>query len=99
MSFSHSSNNIELVGASLRASCRTIAGEYYDNELNLDHHVGNHDGVLTFGSGGFSQTSQNIYLSGATLHAECRRVDGSYVSSQLNLDHHIGNIDGVLTAN
>ena len=97
MSFSQSSSQIQLQDVTLTAECKRISGEYNSSSLNLDDHVGNHDGVLTFGSKRFSDTSDYISLSGSVLQASCRDCMGGYVCSELNLDDYISNIDGVLT--
>jgi len=59
-------------------------------EIDLDEHVGNLEGELVWGSGGFSETSDRLRLDGTFLLASCA-VSGSakVVAARLNLDDHI----------
>jgi hypothetical protein len=96
MAFSQSSTNFYLEGTTLYATCAAIDGSPCSTYIDLQHLIGNHDGVLSWHSGGFQHTSNNVRLEGAWLCATCQTVSGDWVQSSINLDDHITNDDGQL---
>jgi hypothetical protein len=98
MSFSLSANNSQIKEGHLHAHVRRIDGSWNeDAKLNLDHHIGNNNGVLEWGGQNFSQSVQNVHLrDGHILEADARRVDGSWNRTSINLNEKIGNNNGEL---
>ena len=98
MSFSASSKDIHLEGATLFADCAKADGEEFSSSrLDLDNMIGNIDGNFQWGESSFSQSAQNIRLEGSTLYAELQTPSGNWQDASVNLDEHIGNMDGELT--
>ena len=100
MSFSHTSKGIELHGTTFKALCRDYHHYYKESSMDLNPHIGNHDGHLVWEEGGnFSSNSRNMYLAGAVLHAECLNKKWEWCNAQLNLDTRVSNRNGNLKLN
>ncbi len=97
MSFEQSSSNISLIDDSiLYALCRNYDQDLCESKLDLNNHVGNIDGNLTWGKGAFSHSSKDISLNGTILSAQCQNSDGFYVYSELDLSPLVANSNGNL---
>ena len=104
MSFSLTSRNIRLEGASiLVADCLTASGEYVESRLVLDDWLGVKDG---YGGDfdafpqepGFSQQVHELRLDHTKLSAALPNRYGSYTHSKIDMDKYIGNRDGRLVS-
>jgi len=97
--FSKSCENSIISDSTLTSSCRKVDGTSVDTTINLNNHIGNTDGVLSWiENGNFTLSCKSISLNnGNTLGSSCRKVDQSSNDTSINLDEHIANIDGVLT--
>ena len=96
MSFSQSSHSISINNGTLHATCKNIQGQDCNSSLNLNNHISNNEGHLTWGGNGFINSSQNVQVNGNTLHARCQTSQGNWLDSSLNLDAHVGNNNGNL---
>lgn len=98
MSFSLSSQNAQIKGGFLHVHARRIDGSWHeDAKINLDHHIGNNNGVLEWGAQNFSQSVRDVHLhDGHKLECEARRIDGTWNKTSINLNDKIGNNNGEL---
>ncbi|MEG3906131.1 CVNH domain-containing protein [Microcoleus sp. B4-C5] len=76
--YSLTCQNAQLQGATLSAACQKAEGSrYQQTSLNLDQHIQNADGKMSWGEAAFSKTCTSAALSSAnTLNAQCKKVDG-----------------------
>lgn len=100
--FSHSCSNIRLEPGSiwLHASCASAAGASVDTRIDLNNHLGNNNGGLTWWSGGAYATCAfgNVFAfrGDMGLDAQCRDVGGALHFTSVNLDQCIANRNGTL---
>ena len=98
MSFSQTSNDINVSDAILSAQCEKEGGSgFAPSTLNLDDYLGNINGSFRWGSQIFSHSAQNISNEGAILTAELQDESGNWRSASVDLDEHIANMNGQLT--
>jgi len=86
MSLSQSSPSLSLDGTTLSVG----------SKIDLNNHIGNIEGVLTWNQSNFGLSSNAMSLNGSTLSARCRRSNGTWNNSTINLDEHISNNNGTL---
>ena len=90
-------SNLNFRDGKFYADCQRDDGGFENSCLDLDQHIGNIDGVLTWGAKGFTQSCQNIFLDGWFLVAECLCADGeTYKSCRIDLRHKLCNKNGCL---
>ncbi len=105
--FSHSCNNINYDPNStiLEAECREAGenGEMIPTNIRLNDHIGNINGVLTFGFENYQATCRNCHLESMNndvnifLICECETTTPNhFIPTQLLLDQQISNIDSQL---
>ncbi|CAE6498844.1 unnamed protein product [Rhizoctonia solani] len=86
----------------LFAKCKDMSGNWVSSSMDLDRHIGNVNGNLTWDSGAYSVSSKDIHLdvSGfpgrVVLSAKLKKEDGSYKDSSINLNDRIMNKNGHL---
>ncbi|MBW4615361.1 MAG: CVNH domain-containing protein [Desmonostoc vinosum HA7617-LM4] len=97
--FSQTCENININGSILTADCEKANGRTYSaTSIDLNPHIANIDGTLSWDGEQFALTCDNIGLAATNrLRAECEKADGqTYIGSYLNLDEHIANSNGTL---
>ncbi|MCW5313693.1 cyanovirin [Nostoc sp. KVJ3] len=97
--FSQTCKNISVDGSTLTATCEKADGYTLSpTSIDLNPHIANLDGSLSWDGEEFAQTCDNVGLAGPNrLRAECERADGqTYQGTYIDLNEHITNIDGTL---
>jgi len=100
--FSHSCTSIHLEPGSiwLHASCANAAGSQVDTRIDLNNHLGNNNGTLTWWSAAAFATcsfgSVFAFHGDVGIDAQCRDVGGASRYSAVNLDQCIANRNGTL---
>lgn len=95
--FSKTCRNASISSSTLSASCEKANGGYQNTSIDLNPHIGNLDGSLSWDDKNFIQTCRKTSLSGgSTLQGECKKKDQNFTNASINLDAHIANIDGTL---
>ena len=98
MSFSQTSQDINVSGPTLSAECeKEGGGSIVPSTLNLDDYLGNINASFRWGSTIFSHSARNISNDGPTLTADLQDSQGNWQSASVNLDEHIANMNGQLT--
>ncbi len=97
MSFSMTSQDIQLEGTTLVATCQTMDGDWSSSVLDLNEGIANIDGVLKWQwNGNFAASSKNLCLDGNWLKCQSRTMSGEWVDAQINLDECVTNNNGNL---
>lgn len=95
--FSKTCTNVQIQGATLVAQCQTNAGTWIQSSLDLDNHIGNHEGHLVGNAKNFSQTCSNTTITqGRVLVTNCETTAGPILRTTYDLDSSVANIDGNL---
>ncbi|KAF8855140.1 hypothetical protein BDZ45DRAFT_805242 [Acephala macrosclerotiorum] len=93
--FKDSCNNIGFDGRYLTADCRTFAGNYVHNQVDLNNCIGDSRGVLTHPGSGFASQCQNWEHWASTIRGLC--LDSGHVLRYTEIDiGFIENQNGVL---
>ncbi|KKY22195.1 putative cyanovirin-n family protein [Diplodia seriata] len=84
----------------LRARLRTEGGEWRDAEIDLNHHLGNQDGMIHWDGRDFSHSAENVTFSiegggqVPVLRTFLKSVEGEEYARDVNLAERIENHDG-----
>lgn len=81
----------------LHAECQAVDGELIPTNIRLNDHIGNIDGVLTFGFKNYQATCQDCHIefldNNVDIHliCNCQKNDQSWQLTPIFLDSRIDN--------
>jgi hypothetical protein len=96
MWFCSTIRNARLEGTVLIADCQTSAGDWQQSLLDLDHYLGNDDGIFTWQGERFNSTAKYIQLKNTTLSACLRTQQATWLEASIDLNYYLTNEDGHL---
>ena len=95
--FSASCEKMMLDGSILKARCQNLSGNWVDSRIDLNAHIINHYGDLSWQeNGNYKMTSSACVVHQQTLHCDAQDGQGNAPTSFINLDEHITNDNGSL---
>jgi hypothetical protein len=94
MWFGFTIRNARLQLTVLNADCQTSAGDWQQSQLDLDHYLGNKDGVFDWRGEKFNSTAENLRLEDTTLSARLQTRQFKWLEASVDLNYHLINEDG-----
>jgi hypothetical protein len=85
-----------LQGTVLIANCQTSTGDWQQSRLDLDHYLGNEDGVFDWQGEKFSSTAKDLRLEDTTLCARLQTRQITWLEASMDLNYYLVNEDGLL---
>jgi hypothetical protein len=86
----------QLDGTVLTAACRESTGAWMKCQMDLNHWLGNNDGVFDWQGENFNSTAKDLRLEDATLSARLQTRENTWLEASVDLSHHLTNEDGHL---
>jgi hypothetical protein len=96
MWFGSTIRNARLEGTVLIADCQTSAGDWQQSLLDLDHYLGNQDGIFDWKGENFNCTAKDLRLKDTMLSARLQTLQNTWLEASVDLNHHLTNDDGHL---
>jgi hypothetical protein len=88
--------NARLEGTVLHVACRRSAGGWNGSQLNLNHYLGNKNGVFDWEGENFNSTAKDLRFEGSTLSAHLETLENTWLEASVDLEFHLTNEDGHL---
>jgi hypothetical protein len=88
--------NARLEGTVLIADCQTSAGDWQQSLLDLDHYLGNKDGIFDWQGENFNSSAKDLRLEDTSLSARLQTLQTTWLDASVDLNYHLVNEDGHL---